>query len=184
MHMRFLLCSCFILSLVCLLPSCKSAKEPKKDPKVTLIGIVEMVNPEQNYVLIRCEQLLAIGPGTELTALDATGSISKLKLTPERKGRYLTADIVSGHPRVMNLVMQDHTLEPTSAASLAAAAGGAGSAPVIPTEPLIPLASDPKRGGDLIPSLPNFDFSTLPTAPSGTPVAPALPEPNLEVPVQ
>lgn len=174
--MRFLLCLFSILSLVCLLPSCKSAKEPKKDSKVTLIGFVEMVNPEQNYVLIRCEQLFALSAGTELTALDATGSVSKLRLTPERKGRYLTADIVSGQPRVMNLVMQEHTFEPTSAASLAAATG---TAPVIPTEPLMPLT--PQRpGGAVIPSLPTIDINSLSPASPNTPM-PALPEPALEL---
>ncbi|MDZ4288114.1 MAG: hypothetical protein U0984_09150 [Prosthecobacter sp.] len=106
------------LLLVLLLAGCdvlkwgkKKPPNPKPEPaaptgSMTLIGIVEMVNPEQNYVLIRCEQATSLAPGTELIALDATGAQSKLALTPERKGLYLTADIKGGSPKVTNLVMQ------------------------------------------------------------------------------
>ncbi|HEY1082664.1 MAG TPA: hypothetical protein VGE29_10400 [Prosthecobacter sp.] len=105
--MRFVLCLCSALFLVSVLPGCGLFRKKKKPeaPKPTLIGIVEMVNPEQNYVLVRCENIPPLDVGTELTALDATGVESKLKVTPERKGRYLTADIVSGQPRVTNLVL-------------------------------------------------------------------------------
>ncbi|WP_133795682.1 hypothetical protein [Prosthecobacter fusiformis] len=91
------------------LPGCglfKKKDKPKPNgPKTTLIGIVDMVNPEQNYVLIRCDQVPRIEAGTELVAVDATGKESRLKLTPERKGRFLTADIQSGQPQVTNLVV-------------------------------------------------------------------------------
>ncbi len=93
-----------------LLISCASKKKVKPEPtgQSTLIGIIEMVNPEQNYVLIRCEQMPSITPGTELSALSSDGKKTKLILTPERKGHYLTADIKEGSPEVSNLVLLSH----------------------------------------------------------------------------
>jgi hypothetical protein len=93
-----------------LLISCASKKKVKPEPtgQSTLIGIIEMVNPEQNYVLIRCEQMPSITAGTELSALSSDGKKTKLILTPERKGHYLTADIKEGSPEVSNLVLLSH----------------------------------------------------------------------------
>jgi hypothetical protein len=39
-----------------------------------LIGVIELVNPEQNYVLINCEQRLNIPAGTEIVSQGADGS--------------------------------------------------------------------------------------------------------------
>ncbi len=95
-----------------LLVGCASKnKEKKPEPtgQATLIGLIEMVNPEQNYVLIRCEPMPSLNAGAELIALSASGARSKLILSPERKGHYLTADIKEGHPEVTNLVLVQHT---------------------------------------------------------------------------
>lgn len=173
--MRFLL---LFSMLSCLLCSCglfKRKEEPKPTgPKTTLVGIVEMVNPEQNYVLIRCEQVPALGPGTELIALDATGVESKLKLTPERKGRYLTADITGGQPKVMNLVIYR-----TSGAET----------PTVPTAPVpapVPMPEVPPI--PLEPGVPPQVLlePLLPTTPPMEPVKPTVPTPtlDLEPPVQ
>lgn len=71
-----------------------------------LIGTIEMVNPEQNYVLIHCDSRPTLDAGVELIALDSSGNKSKLVVTPERKGNYLTADIKEGTPVVGSLALQ------------------------------------------------------------------------------
>ena len=74
--------------------------------QAVLIGSIEMVNPEQNYVLIHCDSRPMLNAGVELIALDASGQQSKLLVTPERKGNYLTADIKQGMPSVGSLALQ------------------------------------------------------------------------------
>ena len=97
---------------------CASAKKKanaKPKPEVAqseVIGVIEMVNPEQNYVLVRCDRLAAFSAGTELFSVDALGAESKLVVTPEKKGYYLTADIKSGSPVVANAVVRRHTVAP------------------------------------------------------------------------
>lgn len=104
-------CCC---ALALLLSSCVS-----KDPSTTpiegtehspdgpsyLVGIVEFVNPDQRFVLVKTQGATAIPAGAKLTALDATGSLSEIVVSPERKGTHLTADIASGSPRAGNLVV-------------------------------------------------------------------------------
>ncbi len=106
-----LLCLCL---LACLLPHCAS-KDPSTTPiKGTensadgpgyLVGIIEFVNPDQRFVLVKTQGAATIPSGAKLTALDATGALSEIVVSPERKGSHLTADIVSGNPRAGNLVV-------------------------------------------------------------------------------
>jgi hypothetical protein len=130
-----------------LLISCASKKKVKPEPtgQSTLIGIIEMVNPEQNYVLIRCEQMPSITAGTELSALSSDGKKTKLLLTPERKGHYLTADIKEGSPEVSNLVLLSHGSLPPSELPLPTVTPSlpnSGRSPTMnmPTLPDIPLS--------------------------------------------
>ena len=76
-----------------------------KDGPTFLVGLIALVNPDQKFVLIQVEGAPAMPVGHILEALDATGSLSELVITPERKGTYITADIKSGIPRIGNLVM-------------------------------------------------------------------------------
>ncbi|MBX7209882.1 MAG: hypothetical protein K1X78_16315 [Verrucomicrobiaceae bacterium] len=78
----------------------KKNEAAKPDDGPHVIGTVELVNPEQRFVLIRTEAKVAMPAGQELTVLDATGARSKVKVTPEKKLDFLTADIVEGTPRV------------------------------------------------------------------------------------
>ncbi|MES2594421.1 MAG: hypothetical protein V4662_03745 [Verrucomicrobiota bacterium] len=142
---------------------CKSKPKPKAEPtgQATLIGIIEMVNPEQNYVLIRCEPMPSISPGTELIALSSTGTKSKLVLTPEKKGYYVTADIKEGRPEVHHLVLlqrsqapaTDPLITPPKTTVTPSAAAQSSSSPSIPYQPM--------------PSLPDFTPAT-----SGSPAPP------------
>lgn len=114
-------CLPLLLLLVCVqLVGCsllKKKREEKPGPvgQATLIGMIEMVNPEQNYVVIRCDTPPAIQPGTELIAISSLGTRSRLVLSPERKGYYLTADIKEGSPSVANLVLLPHSSAPPTA---------------------------------------------------------------------
>jgi hypothetical protein len=113
-----------LLRVICLLPllglsSCtyllgkaakmgmfdKTLKKNNRTGEAKLIGTIELVNPEQNYVLINCEQRLNIPAGTEIVSQNADGTKAKLKVTPERKGNYITADIKEGLPQVRDLVL-------------------------------------------------------------------------------
>lgn len=149
------------LFLGLLLAGCSLAKRdrPKPEPagtRTTLVGIVEMVNPEQNYVLIRCEQVPVLAAGTALIALDASGAEAALVLSPERKGRYLTADIRSGQPQVSNLVLHRTTASPATASASAAAAESAAPQPsTVPpptSPPVAPMPLEPPA--DPAPALP------------------------------
>ena len=96
-----------LLTLILLITGCATKKKKTAEPtgQATLIGMIEMVNPEQNYVLIRCEQMPNLGTGTELISVSADGKKTKLKLSPERKGHYITADIKEGRPTINSLVL-------------------------------------------------------------------------------
>lgn len=164
----------------CLLASCASKPEPqtKAAGQSTLIGMIEMVNPEQDYVLIRCDQVLSLNAGTEVTALRSDGRKSKLVLTPERKGYYLTADIKEGQPAVSDLVLIQASDLPTNESSV----------PPSPASPVQPSDVRPS-GSYTMPVLPQIPL-TLPseTIPSVSPAVKA-PEPKinlqeLEPPVQ
>ena len=101
-HLLLLFCA------AALIVGCASKEKKKPEPtgRATLIGMIEMVNPEQNYVLINCETRPTLDEGTVLIGLDANGQKSKLVVTPERKGNYLTADIQEGMPSVGSLALQ------------------------------------------------------------------------------
>lgn len=113
-----------LLGLTSLLFSCASKTEdstkksdpPKKDP--IAVGIIEFVNPDQKFVLIKMHSRLPMPIGQTLTALDATGTLTQLTISPERKGTHVTADIKSGNPRPGNLVIfqPDPTTTPPIAA--------------------------------------------------------------------
>lgn len=84
----------------------KKAPADSKDNNFTqVIGVVEMVNPEQKFVLIRTQTRMTISAGQELSAMDGFGGFARLKVTPEKKQDFLTADIVDGNPRAGNVVM-------------------------------------------------------------------------------
>ncbi|HEY1053096.1 MAG TPA: hypothetical protein VGE39_25170 [Prosthecobacter sp.] len=144
------------------LMSKKAAKNNKKMGEVKVVGVVEMVNPEQNYVLINCEQRLNLAPGTEIIAQSADGTRVKLKVTPERKGNYITADIQEGVPQVRDLVVQQiKPGELPAANTMADPVSGP------------PVSLTPVMQADVIPPL---DAPFQPIAP-GRPSAPVMPSP-------
>lgn len=134
------------------LRSDKSKAKPAADPSPPteiLVGMIELINPEQDFVLIRCEVVPSLPAGAELTALAADGSVSRLVLAPERKGRHLTADIREGRPQLRQLVV--YRRAPDSP----------------PTDsPAQPATPDPSAQPTLAPPMPGV-LPTLPGLPPG-----------------
>ncbi|MFN0076895.1 MAG: hypothetical protein ACKVY0_10490 [Prosthecobacter sp.] len=127
-----------------------------------VIGVIELVNPEQNYVLINCEQRLNIPAGTEIVSQNADGSKTKLKVTPERKGNYITADILEGSPQLRDIVL--YKIKPGEVPAPAPVTTTAGGA-VVPLTPVMQA--------DVIPPL-DAPFQPLtPVKPAPTPAPPS-----------
>lgn len=143
----------FCLLLICLAGmgcSLFRKEKPKDDtPRALHIGTVQMVNPEQEYVLIRCEQLYNLPPGTEVLAVAPDGQSSRLKLTPERKSWFWTADIQEGHPATGHVVFYRK-----DGAAL----------PDMPTQPAGPSSPAPVSG---YPQPPSLGLPSLPGLPPG-----------------
>jgi hypothetical protein len=93
------------LALAVLLVACGSRDLAKKNktPSVTApvyVGSISSVNRESHFVLIDLSGTAAPpDAGTELTSISAGGEASRLKVTPERKRPFVTADIVIGEPK-------------------------------------------------------------------------------------
>lgn len=66
-------------------------------PRVT-IGSIQMTNPELGFALIHTPVRAAIPAGADLISSNEGGETSRMKMSPERKGPFMTADIVSGNP--------------------------------------------------------------------------------------
>jgi hypothetical protein len=90
--------------LLLLLTSCGVFKrapkkmEPQEPPPVLEVGQIDMVNEIQKFVLIHAPGRVTLSPGTIMDVMGPEGIKAKVKLAPERKGSYLTADIESGTP--------------------------------------------------------------------------------------
>ena len=80
------------------------------------VGKIHLVSPDGDFVLIRSSRFLPVEPGTGLTVHGNHGMESaRLKVSPARKGAFLTADILSGNPTVGDTVMMDYiTKQPTA----------------------------------------------------------------------
>lgn len=131
--------------------SSKKSPASNRMGEAKVVGVIELVNPEQNYVLINCEQRLNIPAGTEIVSQGIDGTKTKLKVTPERKGNYITADILEGSPQMRDLVLYRVT-----AADLPA-----------------PPPMTPAPGGALVPMKPIMEADVIP--PLDTPFQPMTP---------
>jgi hypothetical protein len=142
-------------------------EKAKKDP--VAVGIVEFVNPEQKFVLIKMQSREPMPPGQILTALDATGSLSELSVSPERKGTHLTADIKSGLPRAGNLVIyRPSGATPTQLQPLSPAPVPAPTGAEVEWRDGQPPPIQPTGGTGLVPSndaLPIIPLEPLPEEP-------------------
>ena len=163
----------------------RAAKNNKKTGEFKVVGVIEMVNPEQNYVLINCEQRMNLAPGTEILSQGVDGSRVKLKVTPERKGSYITADIAEGTPQVRDVVLQQIKPGDLPPVAAAAATGTPGTETAIPGPP---VNLTPVMQADYIPPLDAPFQPMAPVRPAAQPPAPpqpqAPPPPVREQPVE
>lgn len=146
----------------------KEADKPEKSES-QVIGVIEMVNPEQRFVLIRTESRMTVAAGQEITAVDSAGVESKLKVTPEKKQHYLTADVLEGNPKTGHLVIHRRPVGaeiPTTPVT----------PPVQPSpSDLVPLPAVPDQPPPLPQSLQPISASPIPAQPQ----PPAADEPSV-----
>jgi hypothetical protein len=83
----------------------KKKPAPTDSTQDSYIGVVESVNPEQRFVLLRTDLRMAVAPGTKLETRAASGLRSLLTVTPERKANFLSADITEGMPAAGDVVV-------------------------------------------------------------------------------
>ena len=75
-----------------------------KEPR--LIGRIAMVNEESRFVLITCDAWRPPQEGTALKAMRSDTETGVLNVNAERRGAYVTADIVTGTPARGDQVFQ------------------------------------------------------------------------------
>lgn len=148
----------------------EAAKEepPKQD---MAIGLVEVVNPEQQFVLVRTESRMTLPPGTKLITQPQTGNKASLIVTPESKQNFISADIVEGFPKRGDVVILPVAGQPPAVGSPGTASG----APAGP-EAMIPgVMPGQASHGSLQPPAFTRDPSGQPVAPTPAPAVPQLP---------
>ena len=137
-------------------PKPKPAETSSENAPATPVGIIELVNPDAHFVIVHLNANAPLPAGTELTSLNATGQPAKLKVTPERKNIFITADIVSGFPQKGDSVLRGN-VPATAPTTPAAAPATVGLGPANTGSPTVSIS-------------PGAIAAPLPAAP---PVAPA-----------
>ena len=112
------------------------------------VGQIDMVNEIQKFVLIHAPGRVALSPGTMMDVMGTDGIKAKVKLAPERKGSYLTADIESGTPAKGDAVVWHRTTPPPAPPPSPVEEENSGTfidplapVPAVPSTPLPPLPS-------------------------------------------
>lgn len=74
------------------------------------IGVIHMVDKSGKFVLIKSNRATTLEPESSIMSYGPDAKISsQLRVSPARKGPYLTADFVEGTPSVGDMVMMIHT---------------------------------------------------------------------------
>lgn len=85
------------------------------------VGVVHHVDEAGGFLLIRSSRGLQIEAGTPLTVRGEQGEpVASLRVSPARKGSFLTADILEGVPQKGQTATMEHRPEPFGAAGVAA----------------------------------------------------------------
>ncbi|MDB6073982.1 MAG: hypothetical protein JWO89_1622 [Verrucomicrobiaceae bacterium] len=162
-----------LIASICLLAGCHALKnlmahkpkkeEDTKEAKQLMVGTIELVNPEQRFVLIRTIAHLMLPVGTELFSRGPDGQTTKLKVTPERKGTFLAADIVSGSPQSQDTVLfQAPSSAPPALNGDKPVRGDITDMPLAPFPPYQPPATQPASSEFLRPIPPQPPLPTQP----------------------
>lgn len=128
--------------------------------KPVAVGIVELVNPDARFVIVHLNANSPLPEGTELTCASATGQTAKLKVTPERKNIFITADITSGTPQKGDVVLQGNVPAPEATGPATA-----------PTPASVPT-NDPASPAPPTISISPADIAAPLSAPAPPPVSP------------
>ena len=81
------------------------------------IGTIHHVDREGKFALIKSSRTTRLDPDTQLFSYGPDARMSShLKISPARKGSFLTADFVDGVPSVGDMVMRVHTTNSTNKA--------------------------------------------------------------------
>lgn len=89
----------------------ESVAQVNDEPTMMIpVGTIHVIRPEENFVLIRSSRFLGIEPGTDLVAY-RNGSMesAQLRVSPARKGQFVTADILAGDPRAGDQVLMNYS---------------------------------------------------------------------------
>jgi hypothetical protein len=159
-------------------PAEAAVEAPKQD---AAIGLVEMVNPEQQFVLVRTEGRMALSPGTILVTQPQTGTAARLIVTPESKQNFISADIVEGFPKRGDMVIFPVSSQVAAQAAAAGPPGspgapGAAGAPGAMSPGGVPSPGSSQQPGALLPA------SAVPPVPEGLTPGTALTPANQSLP--
>jgi predicted small secreted protein len=87
-----------------------AAAKPEPPVMKIPVGTIHHVDAGGEFVLIRSSRLLQIEPDTMITVFGNQGeTTATLKVSPARKGQFLTADIISGNPVAGQQTAMDYT---------------------------------------------------------------------------
>jgi hypothetical protein len=106
------------------------------------LGVIESVNPEQKFVLVRTEYRMTLPPGTKLESRALNGTRASLVVTPERKMNFLSADIDEGTPAA-----GDAVILPAPSAPVSSETAATSSAPSTVPAMRVPDAVGPELPG-------------------------------------
>lgn len=106
------------------------------ESKDQIIGTIEMVNPEQRFVLVKTMNRMAVAAGTKLESHSPNGLKSVLTVTPEHKMNFISADITEGYPQQGDIVVQVSVPKPPDTP---APVGGDQPPPLEPPPPIVDL---------------------------------------------
>lgn len=146
------------------------------------VGTIESVNPEQQFVLVRIEQRLAIAAGTQLETRTSSGLRARLVAGSERKLNFLAADIVDGLPHAGDMVV----LPAGSPAFVPPGTPSTPGAPATPgkLEPILTTQPPPSTGtfSSPLPAGEGGSSYSVPGVPAGEPI-PGVPPQGYPAPM-
>jgi hypothetical protein len=87
-------------------PKEKPKSAPDPIPRKVPVGTIHLVHDQGGFVLIALAAIPAIPDQAELMTYSAEGKpTGKLRVSPERKGNFMVADILGGHPQAGDQVV-------------------------------------------------------------------------------
>jgi len=128
--------------------------DAKKD---LFIGLIEMVNPEQRFVLVRTNANILYTKGALLETRTPAGTVAKLIVTPERKTNLISADIMEGQPQKGDAVMLPGNSAPITSDENKTKTG-------VPDPGQLPAHPLPTSSEEMIPGVPPSDLAPMTTS--------------------